>query len=131
MPLKLPRVMRRKKAARKAGPSKPLSAHEAGKISRHKPKPPATVHRGVKYDDETSYKPAETLTVREEEILSFVADDQNNDAIAKREKISESTVEKHIENIFKKIPVKTRASAVAWYWKRRWAALEKRIQRES
>jgi DNA-binding CsgD family transcriptional regulator len=118
--------MRRKKAARKAGPSKPLSAHEAGKISPREPKAPAAAHKSVKYDDESIYQPLETLTVREEEILSFVADDQSNDVIAEREKISESTVEKHIENIFKKIPVKSRASAVAWYWKRRFAAEQHR-----
>jgi DNA-binding CsgD family transcriptional regulator len=117
--------MRRKKAARKAGPSKPLSAHEAGKVSPHGSKGPATSAKAVKYDDETSYKPAERLTVREEEILSFVADDQPNEEIAKRENIAPSTVEKHIENIFKKIPVKSRASAVSWYWKRRWAEKER------
>ncbi|MFN2623091.1 MAG: response regulator transcription factor [Chthoniobacterales bacterium] len=113
--------MRRKKAARKAGPSKPLSAHEAGKTSPHGSKSSAAATAGIKYDEEEIYKPLETLTVREEEILSFVADDQSNPDIAKREKISPSTVEKHIENIFKKIPVKSRASAAIWYWKRRLA----------
>lgn len=72
--------MRRKKAARKAGPSKPLSAHEDGKISPRESKAPASGQKSVKYDDESIYKPAEPLTVREEEILSFVADDQSNDA---------------------------------------------------
>jgi DNA-binding CsgD family transcriptional regulator len=114
--------MRRKKAARKSGPPKPLSAHEAGKISSRDEKAAPKSGKGVKYDDEGSYKPAEPLTVREEEILAFVADDQSNSDIARREKISQSTVEKHIENIYRKLPVKSRASAVAWYWKRRWAA---------
>jgi DNA-binding CsgD family transcriptional regulator len=123
--------MRRKKAARKAGPSKPLSAHEAGKVSPHGAKGPATPPKGVKYDNESSYKPAEPLTVREEEMLSFVADDLPNEEIAEREKIARSTVDKHIENIFKKIPVKTRASAVAWYWKRRYEALQKNVRREN
>ena len=118
--------MRRKKAARKSGPSKPLSAYEAGKISPHEPKAAGSTDKSVKYDDESSYKPLEPLTVREEEILSFVADDQPNEEIAKRESIAPSTVEKHIENIFKKIPVKSRASAVSWYWKRRWAEKERR-----
>jgi DNA-binding CsgD family transcriptional regulator len=118
--------MRRKKAARKAGPSKPLSAHEAGKVSPHGGKRPAIAPKGVKYDDDSSYKPAEPLTVREEEMLSFVADDQPNEEIAKREKISPSTVEKHIENIYRKIPVKNRASAAIWYWKRRLAEVERR-----
>jgi DNA-binding CsgD family transcriptional regulator len=123
--------MRRKKAARKAGPSKPLSAHEAGKVSPHGAKAPARAAKDVKYDDETSYKPLEPLTVREEEMLSFVADDLPNEEIAEREKIARSTVDKHIENIFKKIPVKTRASAVAWYWKRRYEALQKNVRSEN
>jgi DNA-binding CsgD family transcriptional regulator len=118
--------MRRKKAARKTGPSKPLSAHEAGKTSPHGAKGPALAPKGVKYDDEASYKPAELLTVREEEILSFVADDQPNEEIAKRENIARSTVDKHIENIYRKIPVKNRASAAIWYWKRRLAEEQRR-----
>jgi DNA-binding CsgD family transcriptional regulator len=118
--------MRRKKAARKAGPSKPLSAHEAGKVSPREGKTPATVRKSIKYDDESTYVPAEALTVREEEMLSLVADDQPNEEIAKRENIARSTVDKHIENIYRKIPVKNRASAVIWYWKRRMAELERR-----
>ena len=121
--------MRRKKAARKAGPSKPLSAHEAGKITPHGKKNSGPAPKSVKYDDEASSKPAERLTVREEEILSFVADDQSNPDIAKRQKIARSTVDKHIENIFKKIPVNSRASAAIWYWKRRLAE-EQRRRRE-
>jgi DNA-binding CsgD family transcriptional regulator len=118
--------MRRKQAARKAGPPKPLSAHEAGKVSPHGAKGPKIAASGVKYDDETSYKPLEPLTVREEEMLSFVADDQPNEEIAKRENIARSTVDKHIENIFKKIPVNSRASAAIWYWKRRLAEVQRR-----
>lgn len=68
----------------------------------------------------------EPLTVREEEMLSLVADDQSNEEIARREKIAPSTVEKHIENIYRKIPVKNRASAVIWFWKRRLAEVERR-----
>lgn len=122
--------MRRKKAARKSGPSKPLSAHEAGKVSPHGAKGPTPATKGVKYDDEGSYKPAEPLTVREEEMLAFVADDQPNEEIARRENIARSTVDKHIENIYRKIPVKNRASAAIWYWKRRFAEEQKRRGRE-
>lgn len=123
--------MRRKKAVHKSGPSKPLSAHEAGKVSPHGAKDSAAPAKGVKYDDESSYQPAEPLTVREEEMLSFVAHRQTNKEIAKREKITEKTVEKHIENFYKKIPVKSRADAVAWYWMRRYEALLKSVGRGS
>lgn len=121
--------MRRKKAARKAGPPKPLSAHEAGKTSPYAPKTSGIAHKNVRYDDESSYKPTEPLTVREEEMLAFVADGQPNEEIAKRENIAPSTVEKHIENIFKKIPVNSRASAAIWYWKRRYDELLKQVRR--
>ena len=117
--------MRRKKAVRKAGPSKPLSAHEAGKISPREGRDSAPARKSVRYDDEESYKPTEPLTVREEEMLSFLADDQSNDDIADREKIAPSTVEKHIENIYRKLPVKSRAGAAIWYWKRRLAEVQR------
>jgi DNA-binding CsgD family transcriptional regulator len=64
-------------------------------------------------------------------MLALVADDQPNEEIAKREKIAPSTVEKHIENIYRKIPVTNRASAVIWYWKRRMAEVESRRREKS
>ncbi|MEY2563646.1 MAG: Bacterial regulatory protein luxR family [Verrucomicrobiota bacterium] len=121
--------MRRKKATRPPGSPKPLSAHEAGKISPRSGKDSATPRKSVNYDDEASDKPAERLTVREEEMLSFVAVRQSNAEIARRENITEKTVEKHIENIYRKIPVNSRADAVAWYWMRRYEELRKSIGR--
>ena len=118
--------MRRKKASCKAAASRPLSAYEAGKTSSRGGKQPSTGRSKFKYDDDGIYIPAEPLTVREEEILSYLADDQSNEEIANREKIATSTVEKHIENIYSKIPVNSRASAVSWYWKRRVAQIERR-----
>jgi DNA-binding NarL/FixJ family response regulator len=94
--------MRRKKAARKCGPSKPLSAHEAGKTAPRGKENSAPATRSIEYDNEASYKPAEPLTVREEEMLSFVADDQPNEEIAKRGKIARSTVDKHTWKTFSK-----------------------------
>lgn len=61
--------MRRKKAARKAGPSKPLSAHEAGKVSPHRARDPAAAARSVKYDDEAIYKPLVPLTVKTHSVI--------------------------------------------------------------
>jgi len=122
--------MRRKKAARPARSSKPLSAYEAGKISLHVGKGPATTGKGVKYDDEKSYPLPERLTVREEEVLSFLADGQSNVQISEREKITLKTVEKHIENIYPKLGVNNRADAVIWYWKRRFEELLKRADRK-
>ena len=122
--------MRRKKAARTAGPSKPLSAHEAGKISPHVGKGPATVRKSVKYDEEESYPLPERLMVREEEVLSFLADGQTNAEISEREKITLKTVEKHIENIYPKLGVNSRTAAAIWYWKRRYEEVLKRVPHE-
>jgi DNA-binding CsgD family transcriptional regulator len=122
--------MRRKKADSPAGSSKPLSAHEAGKTSPHGGKDSAPRPKSVKYDDEGSYAPLERLTVREEEMLSFLADDQSNVEIAEREKITLKTVAKHVENIYRKLPVKNRAAAAIWYWKRRYEKLERRSAHE-
>ena len=121
--------MRRKKAARKAGPSKPLSAHEAGKISPREGKSSAPARKSVRYDDEESYKPPVRLTVREDEVLFLLADGKSNAEISEQEKITLKTVEKHIENIYPKLGVNSRADAVIWFWKRRYADLQRRVRR--
>jgi pimeloyl-ACP methyl ester carboxylesterase/DNA-binding CsgD family transcriptional regulator len=53
------------------------------------------------------------LTPREREILEFVAQGVDNNAIAARFEISEKTVRNHVSIIFSKLGVKSRAHAVA------------------
>jgi DNA-binding NarL/FixJ family response regulator len=53
------------------------------------------------------------LTPRELEILTAISDGLSNKAIAKRLVISQHTVKFHVESLFKKLSVRTRAEAVA------------------
>ena len=59
----------------------------------------------------------EDLTEREREVLHYLALGHTNTEIHERLFISESTVKKHVNNIYDKIGVNTRAQAVAWMWK--------------
>ncbi len=57
------------------------------------------------------------LSDREREVLHLLALGHTNDEIGARLFISESTVKKHVNSIYDKIDVNTRAQAVAWMWK--------------
>jgi len=54
------------------------------------------------------------LTVREREILRFIAAGLSNQAIAERIFISPNTVKTHISNIYKKIDATNRVQAILW-----------------
>jgi DNA-binding CsgD family transcriptional regulator len=56
---------------------------------------------------------AETLTEREREILALVAAGMTTGTIAAELWISQGTVRKHLDNVFRKLGVHTRAAAVA------------------
>lgn len=55
----------------------------------------------------------ETLTTREREILDEVASGKQNNAIALALGVAPATVEKHLENIFRKLGVSNRTAAAA------------------
>src|SRR3954452_7887121 len=93
----------------KPGKKKGLSAHQAGQLAPH---------TKAKYDPDAPSAPVEGLTAREEELLSLVAQDMTNKEIGKELGIVVPTVEKHIENIYRKIGVKSRTSAAIWLLKR-------------
>ena len=57
------------------------------------------------------------LSEREREVLHLLALGHTNEKIGARLFISESTVKKHVNSIYVKIGVNTRAQAVAWVWK--------------
>jgi len=57
--------------------------------------------------------PADILSAREREVLALMADGGSNRAIAKVLHLSPSTVNRHVENIFGKLAVSSRAAAVA------------------
>lgn len=56
------------------------------------------------------------LTKREEEILRLLALGWGGPSIAKELLISRKTVGKHIEHIYWKLNIHSRAQAVAWAW---------------
>jgi pimeloyl-ACP methyl ester carboxylesterase/DNA-binding CsgD family transcriptional regulator len=55
----------------------------------------------------------DTLSHREREVLSLVADGLSNGAIAKRLRLSDHTVKRHVANILMKLDLPTRAAAAA------------------
>ena len=61
--------------------------------------------------------PAGALSEREREVLLHLAKGKTNQQIADELFISESTVKKHVNNIYFKLDVSTRAEAVAWAWR--------------
>ncbi|MCX4096695.1 helix-turn-helix transcriptional regulator [Nocardia sp. alder85J] len=56
-----------------------------------------------------------TLTARERDVLTLVAAGATNAAISRRLCISDGTVKSHVQRVFKKIGVSTRAEAAALY----------------
>lgn len=58
------------------------------------------------------------LSLRETEVLNHVAKGKSNPAISAILGISERTVEKHLERIYKKTGSKSRASAVIFFYNR-------------
>lgn len=72
---------------------------------------------GVPTADGTSQAPAipraHTLTAREREVLTLMATGSTNAAISRRLYISDGTVKSHVQRIFKKLGVSTRAEVAA------------------
>jgi ATP/maltotriose-dependent transcriptional regulator MalT len=76
----------------------------------------ATLHTGL-VEDTTSAKPgmaATTLSPREREVLAHVAAGRTNREIAEALVISQHTVGRHLEHIFTKLGVASRAAATAY-----------------
>lgn len=55
----------------------------------------------------------DTLTVREREVLTLLAEGLSNDQLARRLMIGEATVKTHVARILEKLGIQTRAQAVA------------------
>jgi DNA-binding CsgD family transcriptional regulator len=64
-------------------------------------------------DDRTLLKQKLTVTLREAEVLLWIARGKSNRDIAEILKLSPRTVNKHLEQIYAKLGVENRASAAA------------------
>ena len=60
--------------------------------------------------------PASQLSPRERQVLVLLGRGLSNQQIAERLFVSESTVKKHVNNIYGKLEVGSRGAAVAWAW---------------
>ncbi|WP_416197638.1 MAG: Two component transcriptional regulator, LuxR family [Sporanaerobacter sp.] len=68
-------------------------------------------------DKSGDYKKVQSLTKREYEVLTLIAEGLNNREIADRLFISEKTVKNHVSNIFKKIDVSDKIQAAIFAYK--------------
>ncbi|MEM1116198.1 MAG: response regulator transcription factor [Bacteroidota bacterium] len=59
----------------------------------------------------------DALSPREQEVLAELAHGRSNAEIADRLFVSTSTVKKHVNSVFEKLGLRTRAQAVAWMWR--------------
>ena len=66
---------------------------------------------------------AHGLTARELEVLRLVAAGESNRAIASALVISEHTVARHLQNIFRKLDVSSRTAASAFAYEHAWCDL--------
>ncbi|MEM0963523.1 MAG: response regulator transcription factor, partial [Bacteroidota bacterium] len=57
------------------------------------------------------------LSTREQEVLAELAHGRSNAEIADRLFVSTSTIKKHMNSVFEKLGLRTRAQAVAWMWR--------------
>jgi DNA-binding NarL/FixJ family response regulator len=69
---------------------------------------------GARTDDSREADPTATLSLREQEVLSLVADRYTNKEIAQRLVLSEYTVKNHLSNILGKLHVRSRAEAARY-----------------
>jgi DNA-binding NarL/FixJ family response regulator len=58
-----------------------------------------------------------SLTARERQVLTLIAQGHANGTVARSLFISADTVKNHVSNIFSKLNVRTRSEAAAWAWK--------------
>ena len=107
--------MRRKKAKGVPPEGKPLSAHEAGKLAPRVQESPDTARSYAAEKPDPDTLRLASLTEREAEILALMADRKTNREISALLGPELATVKKHLENMYPKLLVKTRAEAVALF----------------
>jgi len=88
------------------GPGADFSDRDRALLTLLRPHLYETYLRGVR-------QPATPLTARQKELLRLVAAGCTNRQIARKLSVAESTVRKHMENVFERLQVTSRAAAVA------------------
>ena len=83
-----------------------LSREVAAALMKQRRGPSRKVHNSL-----------EQLSRREMEVLQLIAKGYNNSQIGEELFIAESTVKKHVSNIYMKLELNTRAEVTAWAWK--------------
>jgi DNA-binding CsgD family transcriptional regulator len=89
------------------GPGAPFTDDERGAAILLQPHISRALHRQARL------RAARLLTDRQAEILQLVAAGQDNAAIARRLGLSRGTIRKHLENIYARLEVSSRTTAVA------------------
>lgn len=84
---------------------------------------PESTGRETSFEALEESEPATLLTPREIEVLVGLSEGLSNKAVARRLDISQHTVKFHVESIFRKLSVTTRAEAVAKGLRRGWVHL--------
>lgn len=118
-------MQRRKESRQNPNEGKPLSAHEAGKLApRVRETAAATAEYGAsRLTSVTSV--LDGMTQGEMEVLGLIATPMSNAEAAKQRTAGVPAIEKHLEGIYRKLGVKTRADAVAIFWRERDAASQR------
>jgi DNA-binding CsgD family transcriptional regulator len=88
------------------GPGPDFSERDRALLTLLRPHLYATYRAGTR-------RPTPHLTARQRELLRLVAAGYTNSQIARRLVVADSTVRKHLENIFERLQVTSRAAAVA------------------
>ena len=89
----------------------------------------ATPRKRIKYDDrgKSGAAPTPRLTVREEEVLQWMAQGKRDAEIARIMNASPRTTEKHVASVLAKFSAETRGAAVSVYYERIIAELKNQI----
>lgn len=83
--------------------------------TRISPELVGTVVNFVRNNDDFNTHSVDSLTMREKEILHFIAQGKTNKEIASELSISTNTVKNHVKSILSKLSIHSRVQAVS-YW---------------
>jgi len=90
-----------------------LARHLSARLGTLFPRGIADDEQSVDVDETTRIAKRFGLSGREEQVLSLMLDGESNRSVADRLYVSESTVKKHINSIYRKVGVKSRMQLAA------------------